>query len=118
MIDAFDLPIRQRHVAAGDTTMTKPPGAASSVFDVGQQLKPKRAKPVLPDVNVPIRKGVPLPAATVGRKSDTYGEILSRMEDGDMVELTESQATCMRARAKKAGIEMAVRALASQGPKS
>jgi hypothetical protein len=108
-----DLPMNQRRVSAAETGVQKPAGVASSVFDAGRMAKPpKRAlnPPIDPDT-VEIRKGVPMPGARGAWPTDRYGAILGRMQPGDMVELESKQAANMRMRAKKLGIEVAVRAL-------
>ncbi len=90
--------------------MTKPHGAASSVFDMGRLAKaPERAARVAPPVSaVKIVSGVPIPPARAGA-NDTYGEILARMKDGDMVELEAAQGNQLRSRAHKAGVEVTLR---------
>jgi hypothetical protein len=109
--DARDLlPINQRRVSATGTDMSKPAGAVSSVFDIGVKAKRKRAPTSAPPINAQIVSGVPIPPAVRDKgRSDVYGDLLGRMNNGDMVMLESGQARTMRSRAKKMGIDVTLR---------
>jgi hypothetical protein len=105
-----DFPVNQRRVSAAVTGITKPTGAASSVFDVAKASKPS-TPPFNPE-HVVIRQGVPIPSGAGGRRaSDKYGPLLQQMKAGDMVELATKHALAMVARAKKLEIKVLRRQL-------
>ena len=115
--EAFDdLPITRRLIDAKDAPMPKT-SAVTSIFDVGLKAKPIRAKRgsiCPPPTNVAILTGVPIPQnPQAARRKDVYGDILKRMNDGDMVVIESLQARSMRSRAKKLGIEVTLRVLDS-----
>lgn len=103
--------ITQRRVPAGE--MSKPSGAAASVFDIGKAAaKAARAERQEVDVSaLQIRKGVPMPEAQRGPKGGRYKDLLDRMQPGDSVVLSSKAAHSMVAAAKKLGVKVANRRL-------
>jgi hypothetical protein len=101
----------QRRVPVGE--ISKPTGAAASVFDIGTQAK-AAAKAERQEVDMSalqIRKGVPIPEAQRGPKGGRYKDLLDRMQPGDSVVLSSKAAHSMVAAAKKLGVKIANRKL-------
>lgn len=110
-----ELPIRQRTVnAASAAPLTKPAGAAASVFDAAKQAKPARKRlPPLDPSKVEIRSDVPLPPPSTGPAATSpYDSLLSKMQPGQMVELEAQHAAGLMSRGKAKGVKLAARTLA------
>lgn len=131
----IDPPVVKRTVPAANTTCPQTTGVAS-VFSMAQAVRavfpgaseaaaaeapqPPARKPQKPrqpalaaldPAEVPIRRGVPLPPLTGGRRSDKAKalRLLERMAPGDMVEVPAVAARSMASAARKAHITVALR---------
>lgn len=109
--------VQQRRVAA--TSIDKPSGASSSVFDMARAAKPPRkTRTLLPPLDVgsiKIRSGIPIPNPTRAPGTSPYRQLLDKLKPGDSVELDESYAKSLVSAAKKAGIKLAVRRVENGG---
>lgn len=87
-----------------------PANSPASVFDAGKPVR-KIARGIDLDA-IEIKRGIPMPQASTGCRGSA-DRLLDRMQPGDMVELTKSQATNFANYARKRGIKVSSRKLSN-----
>lgn len=118
--DGLDMDrVTQRRTSAALTGVQKPPGAASSVFDVARPPPKKRlTAPEFDPLAIEIKTGVPLPATKTGAaaiQGARYQALLDRMKPGDCVELPSKLARGIQAWAKgKSGVKLSLRKISDE----